>query len=77
MLALYLQEVHEQTVLHADDSGDDMLRAATGDAEARARLLNRFAELAALLGLHMRPEGVRPADAMQEAILILSRTPVG
>jgi hypothetical protein len=76
-LARFLQELHDQTVLHADDLADAVKLAANGDAEARVRVVNGFAELAALLGLHLRPEGVRPADAMNEAILILSKTPPG
>jgi hypothetical protein len=76
-LARFLQELHDQTLLHVDDLADAVKLATDGDAEARTRVVNGFAELAALLGLHLRPEGVRPADAMNEAILILSNTSPG
>lgn len=39
-LRQFLQELHDQTVLHADDLADTVERAANGDPEARSRVTN-------------------------------------
>ena len=72
----FLAELHETTIAAADPLADAVDRARAGDAEAVQEVREGFAELAALMGLGLAPRGARPADAIQESMLVLSELAV-
>jgi hypothetical protein len=71
-LKRFLEDCHRRAMRQPLSTSDRTLsRARAGDARARRQVLNANIELAAILGLRLKPPMMRAEDAVQEALLVL------
>src|SRR5918996_3733318 len=71
-LKRFLEECHRRAMRQPLSTSDRTLsRARAGDARARLQVINANRELAAILGLRLKPPKMRAEDAVQEAMLVL------
>lgn len=73
-LRRFLEDCHRSAMKQPLSTTDRTLsRARAGDTRARLQVLNANRELAAILGLRLKPPKMKAEDAVQEALLVLER----